>query len=111
VLYYASLNALPIMALAVLLSGELRTYHDLPHHLLHQLGGATPLLVWAAAVAWTETALTGTLVWCTECNSGLTTAIVGVRGSLAFLPLPPHLPCSRRNPSSISPPLIRCSRA
>ncbi|GAX79390.1 hypothetical protein CEUSTIGMA_g6831.t1 [Chlamydomonas eustigma] len=77
VLYYASASMLPVLAIATVLAGELGTLGvALSPSCQHTavLGFGLQL----ACIAWIETALAGSLVWCTEGNGSLTTSIVGV---------------------------------
>lgn len=88
VLYYTSLTAIPLLCLVAVVNKESGT---LPRMLSllqedNSVGEWHETTAWVVAVAWTETALAGTLVWCTECNSGLTTSIVGVlKGVVAVI--------------------------
>ncbi|KAG1668379.1 hypothetical protein FOA52_004888 [Chlamydomonas sp. UWO 241] len=86
VLYYTSVTSLPLMALVAGGTGELGFLPGLPLFLTESFGGAQPATAWALTVAMGETVLAGSLVWCTECNSGLTTSIVGVlKGAVAVV--------------------------
>jgi hypothetical protein len=77
VLYYASVSMLPVFAIATILFGEAGSLGEalLP---ICQHSSAVGFGAQLASIAWIETALAGTLVWCTECNGSLTTSIVGV---------------------------------
>ena len=99
VLYYAAASTMPVFAVAVavaLWGGPPRSSAEVPAseggslsdvvgQLPQRLGsGFWPRLV---MTAWTETALAGTLVWCTERNGGLATSIVGVLKGVAAVVL------------------------
>ena len=88
VLFYSAISAIPFLFLGTLMTGEASAWPAVISGVYDRLGGDESGLFWPwlASVAWMETALAGSLVWCTERNSGLTTSIVGVlKGVVAVL--------------------------
>jgi hypothetical protein len=86
VLLYSSLSSLPFIALFFWASGEALGLQGALSEARRELyAGGGAFWPWLVSVAWTETALAGTLVWCTEQNGGLTTSIVGVCGTFLLM--------------------------
>ena len=88
VLFYSAVSAIPFLMLGTVITGESSAWPVVMSGVYDRLGGDEGGLFWPwlASVAWMETALAGSLVWCTERNSGLTTSIVGVlKGVVAVL--------------------------
>eukprot|EP00798_Chlamydomonas_sp_ICE-L_P015564 gene15564-21661_t len=87
VLMYLPVNTIPLATVAWLVSNEANELGPSMLSAQAALGSGFVFAIWLSVVAVAEFALTGTLVWCTQSNSALTTTIVGVLKSALAVPL------------------------